>query len=121
MEIYVEFQTWAEGPINTPWPFVVLGAVDQYRPRGDTSVKIPASRVQSIFMGFDAGVIAEFLQEHVNGIEIGAVIDVPKLDDVDQAIKSIFGHCEILGRLEVNDQNRPTIARIMQHAKDLSP
>jgi hypothetical protein len=72
-------------------------------------------------MGFDARVIADFLQEHIDGVEIGAVIDVPTRDDVDRAIKSIFGHSEILGRLEVNDQNRQTISRIMQHARDLGP
>lgn len=116
-EYYAEFKTWAEGRIETPWPFVWFEEIGEYRHRDDPAQPIDDRKTRSAFMSFDQERINRFLSEHVAGVILGAVVVAPHPDSAVRQIKQVFGSCEMLGICEVNEGNRNTIEEVMKKSK----
>lgn len=117
MEAYVEFKTWAEGPIETPWPFVVIDEVPEYRKRRDNRLQVDDSAVKGVFMSFDQAIIQQFLEENISGLLLGAIVPCGSIDQLQGILDGVFGFCEIVGSVPVTNENRQMIDRIMNHAE----
>lgn len=119
MEVYVEFKTWAEGPIETPWPFVIIEDTGEYRNRLDPSKPVSESTVRAVFLSFEQERVSRFLEEHTTGVLVGAIVDCPNIGDAEREITRIFGYCEMVGSTRVGPGNRGMIMEVMKHARDL--
>jgi hypothetical protein len=110
---YVEFKTWAEGRIETPWPFVWFEETDEYRRRDDTKTPIPSQVTKSTFLTFNETSYRRFLDDHVAAVVIGAVIDVLDQRAVLAEIENVFGPCEIIGCMEITEANQELVEKMM--------
>jgi hypothetical protein len=116
-EYYLEFKTWAEGDIITPWPFVWIEETDDYRKRSSLAAPIDRSIVRGIFLSFNAEKYEKFLSDHVRAVMIAAVVKASGPDQVSNEISKVFGYCEIIGICEVNDQTKDAVNMVMGNAR----
>lgn len=110
---YVEFKTWAEGRIETPWPFVWFEETDEYRRRDDTRVPIPQHVTKSVFLTFSEVAYGKFMEEHVSAVILGAVINAVDQRDVLIELERVLGPCEIIGCMEIDGSNQDLVERMM--------
>lgn len=116
VDFYVEFKTWAEGTVDSPWPFVLFEETNDYRSRKDLAQKISEKKVQSVFLSFNEDVCGKFLSENVSGIILGAIISASYPTELQGKLNAVFGGCEILGICEVSLENKDRIRSIMDSA-----
>lgn len=116
-EYYVEFKTWAEGNIVTPWPFVWINEIDEYRKRSSLATVIDRSVVRGIFLSFNEEKYEKFLSDHVRAVIIAAVVQAAEPGQVLKEISSVFGYCEIIGICEVNDRTKDAVNMVMGNAR----
>lgn len=112
MEWYVEFKTWAEGEIKTPWPFVFFEETTDYRKRINVYQKIDERKIRSIWFSFNEKACFDFLKEHVAGVILAAKISCNNQLELETELKSVFGYCEIIGSCLINDDNLSKINEI---------
>lgn len=110
---YVEFKTWAEGRIETPWPFVWFEETDDYRRRDDTRSPIPQQVTKSVFLTFSEAIYGRFMEEHVSAVILGAVITAIDQKDVVIEIERVLGPCEIIGCMEIDGSNLELVEKMM--------
>lgn len=114
IDFYVEFKTWTEGTVDSPWPFVLFEETNDYRSRKDLTHKISEKKIQSVFLSFNGDVCGKFLSENVSAVVLGTVMPATRLTDIQGTLQGIFGVCEILGICEVSGENQERIRRIME-------
>ena len=110
---YVEFKTWAEGEIKTPWPFVWFEETDEYRRRDDTRTPVPPQVTKSTFLTFNESSYRRFLNDHVAAVVLGAVVDAIDQQALLAQIERVFGPCEIIGCMEVTETNQQLVEKMM--------
>jgi len=110
---YVEFKTWAEGRIETPWPFVWFEETDDYRRKDDPRTPIPQQITKSVFLTFNEPTYQKFLEVHVAAVTLGAVINGVDQQDVAMQIERVFGSCEIIGCMEIDETNQTLVEKMM--------
>jgi hypothetical protein len=113
---YVEFETWAEGKIEVPWPYVVFEETDNYRSRSDLTYKVSDEFLQATFMTFNEKKYYDFFDKYVSSMILG--IELPAQDEnhVKSQIVQIFGYCEFHGICMVNSDNEDSIKKVMAGA-----
>lgn len=114
---YVEFKTWAEGRIETPWPFVWFEEIADYRSRTNLSNKINENIIKNIFMNYNSDACGKFLSNHVCAVILGAELELESENQIMYEISRLFGYCEILGFCEITADNAAQIADVMIGAK----
>lgn len=115
-EYYVEFETWADGKIEIPWPYVVFEETANYRSRLDPTQQVSASIVKNVFMTLNDIKCSEFFNKNVPGVIVGIELSATDANDVKRQICNFFGHCEFLGIVEVTVQNKNEIQKVMAGA-----
>lgn len=110
---YVEFKCWNEGEIDDPWPIVFFEETNEYRKRNDLTVVVPAGAVRKAFMDQNADTAMKFLMENVSTVILGAVIPGSSKFEALGELRQVFGVIEVIGVLEINDDNQSMISRIM--------
>lgn len=113
-KMYVEFKTWTDGGFDVPWPFVQFEETDDWRKREDPYRKLDKSAVKAAFLSFNEDVCNRFLEDHINAVILGTVLDALDEKDVFNKITKIFGYCEILGITSADDDR---VVKIMEGAK----
>lgn len=113
-KMYAEFKTWTDGGFDVPWPFVQFEETDDWRKRDDLSKKLDKSSVRAAFLSFNEDVCNRFLEEHVNAVILGTVIDAKDQNEIYNKISKIFGYCEILGVTSADDAR---VIKVMEGAK----
>jgi len=109
----MEIRTWFEGEVTLPWRYRKIKETNEYRNRTDITKVVDQNIIKSTFLSFDEKHISRFLLNHVPAIILGLVIetDDPKL--IPKQIEDYFGPTEIIGILEIDDNNRDEIEKIM--------
>ncbi len=112
-QYYIEFKTWAEGPIEVPWPFVWFEEQLDYRRRDRPETPISSKVVRDAFISMSEETCRKFLSEHVPAMIIGAVIEARDESLASSEVFKIFGYVEIEGCIEINASTIDGIAKIM--------
>lgn len=117
---YLEFKTWAEGRIETPWPFVWFDEDDDYRNRKNLSVRATESQKKAAFMDFNPENAERFLSEYVPAVILGALVDAHDEDDAKIKVSLSFGVIEVLGICTADGDNAERINALMVSAEKQS-
>lgn len=113
---YVEFETWAEGRLNVPWPYVIFEETGNYRSRENLSEKISESFQKSVFLSFNEARFNMFFSKFTNSVILGIELYATDPEDVKKQIQDVFGYCEFHGITEVTDENHARIKEVMEGA-----
>jgi len=113
---YLEFKTWAEGRIETPWPFVWFEEDDDYRLRTNLSIRATEAQKKAAFMDFNAESAERFLGEYIPAAVLGALIDAHDEDDARIKASLCFGVIETIGICKADGEHRERIELLMKNA-----
>lgn len=108
-EYYIEFITWAEGGFENPWPVIIFEQTNQYRNRNNLSIPISNATLQGVFLSFNENACAKFLDEHVRGTILGALITCHDIEAAHKELLNVFKSCEILDYCIVDESNKELI------------
>jgi hypothetical protein len=115
---YAEFKTWAEGAITIPWPWAKFEELPDYRLKSDPIVTASTSKVHGIFLSMDEKAATKFLMDYVAALVVGVILELNDPSTIQETLKKVFGHCEILGFCEVTDENQQHILSVMENARN---
>lgn len=116
-QYYCEFKTWAEGTVDCPWDLAKFEELPEYRLRSDLSILASANKVKGIFLSLDSNACTKFLKDYVAALVLGVVLDIDDLSEIKNLLTNVFGYCEIIGIMQVTEENKAEIDKVMSGAR----
>jgi hypothetical protein len=116
-DLYVEFKTWAQGPVDMPWPWAVYESLPDWRLVSDLTVAATAESVRRVFLSLDQRQVTEFLQRHVSAVVVGVILPADSAVNCQHQLQRVFHHVELLGSCVVTAENSAAITAAMAAAQ----
>lgn len=110
----VSWKTWIEGEINTPWPWLPVDRVQEYKHRDYPNVKIPPEKIESVYLSFDAETIARFEDDHIDAVRLVCMVDADDEGSARSSVSAVFSDAEIETCDIITDDMLPLILDLFE-------
>lgn len=113
---YIEFKIWNYGTVDIDYEFKVIQETNDYRHKNNISTALSESQLRSTFMSFNEESCREFFESHDSAIECAMIC--PEGIDIDSYLSRKFGYYELLGTIEITQDNFDSINNFMKAGKN---
>jgi hypothetical protein len=108
------WKTWLEGEIDTPWPWIPVDRVQEYKHRDHPSIKLSPEKVEAVYLSFKPEIITEFEANHIDAIMVACLVDAVDRSSAIAAVTTVFADAEIVSCDHITDSTLPEVLDLFE-------